>query len=171
MKPLTDLLPARLREAWQALAAHERQLASAAVVALGLVLAYVLLWAPLQTDLARLRSSVPEERAQLAWMRAQAEQLRALGPRTAARSGTGDAVSAIEQSATARGIRAQISHIEADGAKSAQIVLEAVSFNTLIAWLVELQDNHGLLVDNATLDAHATPGTVNARIRLRNDAS
>ena len=48
-----------LRDAWSKLAPGERRLALAGAVVLGVVLLYVLLWQPVQKELARLRVSVP----------------------------------------------------------------------------------------------------------------
>ncbi|MGC2517509.1 MAG: type II secretion system protein M [Burkholderiales bacterium] len=164
-------LPARLRDAWQRMAARERRLVTAALLLVTVVIAHGLLWSPLQKELSRLRDSVPEERTQLAWMRAEAGRLRKSGPRAPAQPAARDAVSTVEQTAAAQGIRTQITHIEAESGSGAQVTFEAVPFNALITWLAELQDRHGLHVDGATLDSHTVSGTVNARIRLRSGGS
>lgn len=159
----------RARDAWATLGARERRLVLTGAVIVTLALLWLLLWLPLNHELRKLRTAVPEAQAQLAVMRAQAAALQPLRGRTATPPAPGTLVSLIDQSATGRGLRKQLSRLEADGANSVQIGTEAMPFNNLIAWLAELREGHGLVIDNLTLDAHSVAGTVNARFRLRID--
>lgn len=164
---MSAALRMRLRGAWEGLAPRERRLLVAGGTGLGLLLAILLLWLPLQKDLARLRAAVPRETEQLAHMRAQADTVRPLLQRAAVASPAGGALSAAEQSADAHGVRGFLTRIEAEGNDGVQVALDAVPFNALLSWLADLRDNHALVVDSATVDALAAPGTVNVRIRLR----
>ena len=156
-----------LRDQWNKLAPGERHLAMAGSVVLGVVLLYVLMWLPVQKELARLRVNVPEERAQLQSMRAQAAAIKPLRARSGTAPAAGTLLAVVEQSATARGLRGSITRMEADGSTGVQLTLDAVSFNSLLSWLSDLQDSHTLLVDSASMDAHTAPGTVNAKLKLR----
>ena len=156
-----------LRDQWNKLSASERRLVTAGGGALGLLLLYMLVWSPLQKNLARLRVSVPEERAQLQQMRAQAASIQPLRARSAAAPAAGTLLPVVDQSASARGLRGFISRLELDGAAGVQLHAEAAPFNTFIAWLGELQDNHGLVTESASIDAHSVPGTVNVKMKLR----
>jgi general secretion pathway protein M len=156
-----------VRDAWGSLSTSERQLALFGAAIVGVVLAWLLLWLPLDNAVQRLRTATPEAQAQLAKMRAQAAMIQPLRARTRGAPAPGAAVSVIDQSATSLGIRKQITRLESDGAKGVQITAEAVSFNSLIAWLNDLRDAYGLQVDNAQIDAHTVAGTVNARVHLR----
>jgi len=158
---------ARLRDAWSALSARERQLVMLGSLLLGIVVLWLLIVLPLDREVRRLRSATPEAQAQLAKMRTQSATLQPLRGRARSAPAAGTAVSVIDQSASSLGIRKQISKLESDGAKGVQIAAEAVSFNSLVAWLNDLRDAYGFQVDSAQIDAHTTPGTVNARIRLR----
>ena len=155
-----------LRDPWSKLSTSERRLAMAGGAVLGLLLLYMLVWSPLQKNLARLRVSVPEERAQLQQMRAQAASIQPLRARGAA-APAGTLLSVVDQSASTRGLRGFISRLELDGATGVQLHAEAAPFNTFITWLGELQDNYGLVTENANIDAHSAPGTVNVKMKLR----
>lgn len=157
----------RLRDAWSALSARERSLALYGAAALGLVVLWLLVLLPLGKEADRLRAATPEAQAQLARMRTQAAAIQPLRGRTRTAPAPGTAVAVIDQSATSLGIRKQISRLEADGARGVQIAAEAVSFNSLIAWLNDLRDAYGFQVDSAQIDAHSVAGTVNARLHLR----
>ena len=156
-----------LREQWSKLAPSERRLAMIGGVLLGIALLYTLLWLPVQKELTRLRVSVPEERAQLQRMRAQAASIKPLRARSGAKPAPGTLLSVIEQSASARGLRGFVRRMEADGGSGVQLTLDAVPFNSLLSWLADLQDSHSLLVESTSLDAHTAPGTVNAKLKLR----
>lgn len=164
---MNNALLNRLRDLWGALAPRERQLATGGALLLGLVLLYLLLWAPLRHEVVRLRAGVPDARAQLARMRTQAASIPALRGRSAVPPAPGMLTAVVEQSANARGLRKQISHLEPDGSNGLQITAESISFNGLIEWLADLRDNNALIVDNLSLDAATATGAVNARIRLR----
>jgi general secretion pathway protein M len=157
----------RIRELWGTLAARERRIVAMGMLLLGVTVLYLLLWLPLQQELSRLRAGVPEGQAQLARMRQQAAIVQPIRNRAASIPAPGTLVSVIDQSATGRGLRKQITKLEADGSNGVQVTAEAINFNSLIAWLADLRETHSLITDNLSVDAHTTPGTVNARLRMR----
>lgn len=160
----------RLRAAWTGLTPSERRLVAIGASVIGVLLLYLMLWRPVQKDLARLRASVPEERAQLQQMRAQAASIKPLRARAGSAPAAGMLLSVVDQSAATRGLRGFITRLEADGGTGLQLVAEAMPFNTFIAWLAELQDSHALVVENASMDAHTASGTVNVKMKLRVEA-
>jgi general secretion pathway protein M len=164
---MNSALIVRMRELWGMLAARERRLVALGAVLLSLIVLYLLLWLPLQQELYRLRAGVPEGQAQLARMRQQAAAIQPFRGRAASVPAPGTLVSVVDQSATGRGLRKQITKLEADGSNGVQLTAEAISFNSLIAWLADLRETYSLITDNLSVDAHTTPGTVNARLRMR----
>ena len=155
---------------WQGLAPRERQLATAIAVVLGVFLLYLVLWAPMQRDLNRLRVSVPQDRAKLATMRAQANQVQQLRARLPAAGQRGNIMSVLEQTANTRGMRQNIARMEPDGPSGARVFMDEVSFNAMLAWLAELQ-SQGIRVENATVQRRPSPGLVNVRVLLRAPAA
>lgn len=155
-----------LRDQWIKLAPRERRLAATGGIVAGIMLLYMLFWLPVQKDLARLRVSVPQERAQLQRMREQATFIKPLRARSAAKPAAGTLLSVVEQTSSARGMRGFISRMEASGSNGVLLTLDAVPFNSLVSWLADLQDSHSLLVESTTVDAHTAPGTVNAKLKL-----
>jgi general secretion pathway protein M len=161
---MNELL-ASLKQQWAALPGNVRRLALVLAVLMTVLLLYVAMWRPLQRDLAQLRGSVPQEGMQLDWMRAQAPVAKSLRAK-ASTVGVG-LVPSIEQSALAQGIRAAITRIDPEGNNGARVTLEAVSFNSFVAWLAELQASQGAAVEELKIDAHPTSGMVNVQLRLR----
>jgi general secretion pathway protein M len=132
-----------------------------------LLILYLSLWLPVQRELSRLRTAVPQEKTQLAQMQVQAmevNQLRASGRLPTA---GGNLLARLEQSATANGIRDRITRMEPDGSNGARLSLDGVNFNALVSWLAGLQNQGGVRVEKAILESQPTLGTVNARLTLR----
>ena len=152
---------------WRGLAARERAVLALGAVVAALLLFYALLWAPLQRDLERLRAGVPKAYEQLQWMRAQAtriKQLRAAATTAVLRGGL---LSFVEQSAQSYNIREHIKRVEPDGANSVRLAIDGVEFNNLLQWLVNVQNQGGVRIENASVEPLPTAGTVNARLLLR----
>jgi general secretion pathway protein M len=153
-----------LKDAWDKLGGRERVIVSAVAIAATVLILYLFLLLPVQRDLARLRAQLPREAEQLQWMRAQAplaQQLRGRSQTTAAANLPGT----LEQTASTAGFKPQVS--TTDAGRNIQISIDAVAFNALAAWLADLQQTHGVVIDDAAIDALPTSGTVSARIRLR----
>lgn len=151
---------------WRNLPPRERWIVSLGVAVLAFALVYFALWAPIKRDLTKLQKAVPENRAKLALMRAQAQQvanMRGQAPRTPT---TGNLLSTLEQSATAKGLRQAITRMEPEGNDGARLNFDEVSFNNLASWLAELQ-TQGVRVDTATVQRQAQPGMVSARVTVR----
>jgi general secretion pathway protein M len=153
---------------WRALPPRQRLVYGAGGAVLGVLFLYLLLWVPIKLGIAQMRESVPQDRQRLALMRAQAEevaQLRASGVSLAKRGG--NILATLEQAAITRGLRQNVTRMEPDGANGAQVTLEGAHFNALLSLLYDLQTQHGVRVEQATLESHAEAGHVNARLTLR----
>ena len=151
---------------WDGLTAQERTLVTAFAVVIGVFLLYMILWAPMQRELTRLRVSVPQDRAKLIVMRAQAVQAEQLRAKQPAGNRSGGLLSTIEQSAGTRGLRQSVARIEPEGQTGARVFFDEVSFNELVAWLADLQ-SQGIRVESATVQRRPAAGIVNARVLLR----
>jgi type II secretory pathway component PulM len=156
---------ANFKAQWQTLPERTRLLVLAGTALIALALLISAGWMPLQRELARLRGAVPREAAELEWMRAQAPLAKSARARAVTSSGALSGT--LEQSATTHGVRGFVTKIEAEGNSGARLTIEAMPFDTLVTWLSDLQAVQGAVVEDATIEAHATVGLVNARLRLR----
>jgi general secretion pathway protein M len=156
--------PARAR--WKALGPRERRVASALAVFLGAALFYLLVWNPIESGLARARARLPAVQAQLAGAQEQAARVASVRatPRV---TPPANPSAALGEAAERHGLREQLKRVDAEGAGAVRVQIEGASFSALMAWLVDLQQQTGLRAESATLDRHANPGTVNARLLLR----
>ena len=153
------------KKKWQALGARERRALSILAVFLAPVLLYLLVWAPVESGLARSKARLSTVQGQLAQVREQAALVASLSaaPRSEAPA---DAASAVQEAAASNGLREQVKRVDADTPSSVRVQLEAAPFPALMALLVELQQK-GLRAESATIERNAKPGTVNARLLLQ----
>lgn len=152
---------------WRGLQPRERLIVGGGGAALGVLLFYLLLWAPLHRDLTRLRTDVPKAAEQLAWMRTQAARVNQLRAAAPTQLKSGGLLGFVEQSATAFNVKQNIKRIEPEGSNAVRLVVDGVSFNNLVSWLANLHKQGGVRVDNASFEGQSTPGIVNARLLLR----
>jgi general secretion pathway protein M len=136
-------------------------------VAIGITLFVTSLWLPMARDIQQLRSDVPRTRDQLVVMRAQAAQAKQLRGGSGAAKRQGSVVSYIEQSAQANGLKPALHKLEAEGSNGARLTFDSVSFNELVRWLAELQQQGGLRAETAQFESLTAPGMVKVQLLLR----
>ena len=153
-----------LRDWLADLSARERNLVYAAAGLLGLLLLYLILVLPFQTTGASMGKRVAQKAANLAWMREQAPQIRAAAGSAARKSGE-SLVVLIDRTAREAGLATSLRDQSPNGENGLRLRLEAASFDTLVTWLNSLQQQHGVAIEAATVDA-AAPGLVNATLTL-----
>lgn len=151
---------------WRGLQPRERMVLTGGGIAL-LVMLYFIILLPMQNELADLRKAVPKEKAQLALMRVQAKQVTRLRASGKPAVTSGNLLSRVEQSATVRGLRQNITRMEPDSDNGARVSLDSVSFDSLASWIDDLQKQAGVHVEKASFETQPEPGMVNARLTLR----
>jgi general secretion pathway protein M len=158
------------RARWNALGARERRVFTALAGFLAVVLLYLLVWSPVRSGLASAHARLASVQVQLAQIKGQAALVAKLRNAPGVAPAANPAA-AVEQAAERHGLRAQLKRVDAEGAGRVRVQLEGASFSALTAWLAELQQQSGLHAESATLERHATPGTVNARLLLRSQGA
>jgi len=121
---------------------------------------------PLHRSLTQTSQRVERKRADLAWMQRVAPELESAGPPPVAPTSRESLVSVIDRTAREAGLGSALTGSQPSGNGALQVRLEKASFDTLIAWLARLSDQHAVHVESATIDA-AGAGLVNAGLVLR----
>jgi general secretion pathway protein M len=148
------------------LSPRERNLVYGAGALLGLALVYLVLVLPFQASGKRLNARVQQKSSDLAWMQAQAPAARQAAG-AAQGAGTGESlVVLVDRTARDAGLGAALRDQSPDGNSGLRVRLEGASFDTLVVWLASLQQQHGVTIDVANIDA-AGPGLVNATLGLK----
>ena len=137
--------------------------------AAGLVLVLLLvqgLWRPLARENARLDARNQESVETLAWMLRSADEvieLRASGAGPSSRS-TGPMSAEINAAARRHGVL--INSLRPSGQNEARIVIEKVSFASVMAWLYELESSKGINARSLSLSGAGESGLVSLQGHL-----
>ena len=146
------------------LSTRERNLVYGAAVLAALALLYLVIVLPFTTTTSRMAARVEQKSADLAWMRAQAPQ--AVAAAGVAQSKSGESlVVIVDRTARQAGLGATLRDQSPNGNAGLRLRMEAASFDTLVTWLAVLQQQYGVGIEAATIDA-AGPGLVNATLSL-----
>jgi general secretion pathway protein M len=156
----------QLRARWTALAPRERRTLALGGIALALILAYLLVWAPV-TRLHHKREVA------LADARALAVQLEKLAAEVQAHRGGATPVATsqsllalVDQTRKASSLTKPPSRLEPEGDSTVRIWMEDAPFDALVRWLGDLQTRYGVRVDAADIERQSGSGLVNARLTL-----
>ena len=155
-----------LRQRFEELAPRERRLVYLAAGCIAVAAIYFIIVMPLQAYSSHAAGRVAKKTADLAWMQQAAPQVMAAG---AAGGGAGSGESLVvlvDRTAREAGLGASVRDQSPNGDDGLRLRLEGAQFDLLVNWLVSLQQQHGVTVDSANIDAAAAPGLVNASLTL-----
>jgi len=147
------------------LSARERNLVYVAGGMLAVALLYLVVVMPFQVSGKKTTARVQQKSADLAWMQASAPQAMAAAG-AAQQSGGESLVVLVARTAREAGLGEALRDQSPDGDAGLRLRLEAASFDMLVTWLGSLQQQYGVTIESANIDA-AAPGLVNATLSLK----
>ena len=154
-----------VRDWYDNLSTRERNLVTVAGALLAVAFVYLVLVLPLQSLTERKAKSVQQKAADLAWMQSvtpQVMQRYALGG-----GGSGESlVVLVDRTAREAGLGSTLGGQSPDGEQGLRLRLEGAPFDQVVTWLAQLQEQHGVTIAAANIDAAAAPGLVNASLTL-----
>jgi general secretion pathway protein M len=159
-----------LRQWLDGLAPRERNLVYAAAALLAVAIVYLIVVMPVTTAARHRATRIEQKSADLAWM-------RQVAPQVAAAMASGGAanneslVVLVDRTGREAGLGSSIRDQSPSGEHGLRLRLESAQFDVLVVWLTNLQQQYGVRVEAATIDAAGAPGLVNASLTLTNAAS
>lgn len=158
-----------MKEWWNNLALREKQLVSIGGIFLVLFLIYFFLWSPLNQKVASLRSQIRQNQDLLAWMKDTDKEIQSLEKTSAPkpnRSG-GSLLSLVQKQVEHSSLSGSLSQLHQVESDSVQLTFKKVDFDKLIAWLIEVTQQEGLVITQLTVTPSGTPGIVGADLILK----
>lgn len=149
----------KLLEYWQARNARERAILGIGGAAAMVLLLYLLVWDPIQSDRQRLVRDLPKMRAQVEEFRREAEEAEALRARARSRVATQSLPATLEASAKQAQLGGAIKSVQAMGSDRAQVTGATVPFDGLMRWIATVAQSEGITVDSMQASA-GEPGRV-----------
>jgi len=142
----------QLKQKWLSLPVNDRRIYSILGFVVGTGLIYAFIWLPSQQARSHLDIVIQEKKSQLAQMRVQLEQVKALqGAIKLSHSSQDGLKSAIENSANLHSMRSKIGKIEADAQGGMNISLPSIGFDEWVSWIAALQSEHHVRVSKCDI--------------------
>jgi general secretion pathway protein M len=153
----------KLRNWYSALQQREQRVVAIGSVVLGLIILIGGILMPLQSALSSAVKGIETRREDLAWMRVNAPEVRALGSELAADTGEAPVV-VVDRVGREAGLAGALRGTQPSATGGVRVQLESAPFDTMITWLDTLDRRYGLAIESITVDRTPLPGMVNASI-------
>ncbi len=152
----------KLRAWYAGLQQREQRVVTIGGVAVAVLILVLGILVPLQSAVSSAVKRNETKRADLAWMQANAPEIRAAGGQPAADTGEAPVV-LVDRVSREAGLGNALRGTQPNGT-GVRVQLEAAPFDTLVTWLATLDERHGLAIESITVDRAARPGVVNASV-------
>lgn len=154
-------------ERWQQLAPREQL-----VLGLGVVLAIVIVgwgfvWSPLAGNTAALSETVDDKARLLVDLRRAASLSASPAAPTSAAARTSSLIVLVDETSRPYNLASKFPRTSPDGQDAIMVSFREAPFDSLIGWLVELEQTHGVLVETFSSSPTGQPGIVSGQVRLR----
>jgi general secretion pathway protein M len=158
-----------MREWFDSLAPRERIVVAVGAVAVGVMLFWGLVLAPLGSSVDKLGERVDDKRELIVWMEQAAARIKRAGPSAGGTDAEGDGslVVLVDRSARSAGLGNALTRNQPVGEDGIRVQLREAPFAAMARWLTQLKTTNGLALDSASIERGSTAGTVNASLVLR----
>lgn len=152
----------KLRAWYAGLQQREQRMVAIGGVTLAVLILVLGILLPLQSAVSSAARRNETKREDLAWMQANATEIRAAGNQLPADTGEAPVV-LVDRVGREVGLANALRGTQPNGT-GVRVQLEAAPFDTMVTWLATLDDRYGLAIESITVDRAARPGVVNASI-------
>lgn len=153
----------KLRTWYAGLSQREQRVVAVGGILLALIVLILGILMPLQTALSSAAKGIETRREDLAWMRVNAPEVRALGGQLPADTGEAPVV-LVDRVGREAGLATALRGTQPNASGGVRVQLESAPFDTLVTWLDTLDRRYGLAIESITVDRTPAPGLVNASI-------
>ena len=133
--------------------------------AVGFFLAYLMIWKPIQENLASSESSFNASKRELAFVYENEAAARKLSRNNSKSSGGGSILTAVNSSSRQYGL--SLKKFEKEGDNGLRIWLENADFNKAMTWFGNLQQRNKISLSQISVDKQNASGLVNIRAVLK----
>lgn len=154
---------------YSGLAEREKQIVNFGGVAVGLLIIYALIYAPLVNHAATLRNTIQTEQKTLVWMQAADKQIQAMEGQDKNKANIATPVvmlSVLQKDITAAQLDQNLAQMKQASNDSIQLQFQKVSFDKLMALLIKVMKENKVTLSQFSVTSDATPGVVNADVML-----
>jgi len=153
----------KLKNWYASLQQREQRVVAIGAIALGLIILIGGILMPLQSAVSNAVKGTDTRREDLAWMRANAAEVRSFGAQLPADTGEAPVV-LVDRVGREAGLASALRGTQPNATGGVRVQLEAAPFDTMVTWLDTLDRRYGLAIESITVDRTPVPGMVNASI-------
>ena len=142
-----------IKKYWNNLQARERSIVSVGGGLLMLMVLYLFIWEPWHQAISQYRESLPQKRADLQWMKAQADLAsRFKGIKTSDETSGQPLLTVVESTAQQAGLRNNIKQMTpGDKPGEVKVWLSQISFDKWLLWSETIKNNEAIEVESADI--------------------
>ena len=156
-----------LKARYQQLEQRQQYLVIAVAVALTIFLFMTLVYRPLSTSLESERAAYYSQTQLRDWMQSKVTQLKNQAKPTAGANNRGSQSATVLINQTASKNSIQISRSQPRSNNQYQIWLDKVTFNQLMVWLTDLQNDYGIHVHSINVSKAESDGQVRVNLTFQ----
>jgi general secretion pathway protein M len=153
----------KLRAWYASLEPREQRVVSIGAVVLGLMILVGAILLPLESAVSNSVRGIETRREDLAWMRVNAPEVRALGSQLPADTGEAPVV-VVDRVGREAGLASALRGTQPSSTGGVRVQVEGAPFDAMVTWLDTLDRRYGLAIESITVDRTPAPGMVNASI-------
>ncbi len=157
-----------MQDWWEGLQARERQILVGGAVVAAIILVWTFVWSPLTRATADMRVAVVQKQRlaidlqRTATLSSSDQPVRPQGGQPAT-----SLLVLVERTHQAHGLKDTFTLTRPDGPDAISIRFQNASFDALMDWLVMLETEHNLRVENTQISKAQQAGLVNGNLVLR----
>jgi len=160
-----------MKDWWLTRSPRDKLALMIAFSAIVLLLIYLLIWLPFQQQIEKNRALVASQRSTLTWMQDRVADIKLLKQQLSSnKSGRGEALlTLVDRTAKNNQLRQFIQRLKPEGSTAVRIWVEQAPFDSLIKWLGQLVNQHGILLESVSIERQEKSGLINARLNLQQE--
>jgi general secretion pathway protein M len=156
-----------LKQKFMALKPRERVILLAGAALIVIVAVYTLALSPLYRSIDARAEHLSRKQVDLSWMHSVASELQSAGAAPAPIAASGESlVVLVDRTARESGLAEALTGQTPTGNGGIRVRFENASYDTLVRWMGQQVQQHGVHIDQATLDRGEKPGLVNGSFVL-----
>lgn len=143
-----------MKNHWDQLALREKQVVSASVVLIILLVIYFLLWNPLNNEIHSLKNTIVDRQQTLLWMKINSHQIQLLETtlqKQSLASHQRNVFGVIQKQIAKTPFSHQLTQLQQQDGRSVHMTFQQVDFDLFIGWLVQLWEEEGITVNQISI--------------------
>jgi type II secretory pathway component PulM len=153
-----------MKQWFASLQPRERSILIAGSIAAAIIIFWSFVWKPITDGTAEMQSAIAAKQQVLVDLLRVGSATADEGPGS---SGSQSLFVLIDQTAQASGLGGAITRARPEGANEIDVSFQNASFDVLLTWLVQLQQNNGVTVEGASINTTRQRGLVSGQLALR----